>query len=69
MARKETSTSITGLGGVKETYRLLEYVTVDDIMEMLMQSTAAEIKTGTTEVLPVDRSVKDFLVRTHRGMV
>lgn len=68
MSRAEKSVSIVGIGGVKETYVLVEHVTVDDIMGLLMQGVAAEIKTGQPSTLPVPKDVKDFLVRTHVGV-
>ena len=67
MARNETSTTILNADGVRETYTLLEFVTVDDILLNQMQSLATEIKTGESGGMGVPRSVKDFLIRTYQG--
>ena len=67
MARNEKSTTILNADGVRETYRLLEFITIDDILLNRAQALAAEIKTGKNMGMDVPRSVKDYLIRTQQG--
>lgn len=67
MARNEKSTTILNADGVRETYRLLEFITIDDILLNRAQALAAEIKTGKNVGMDVPRSVKDYLIRTQQG--
>ena len=69
MARNEKSTTILNADGVRETYTLLEFITVDDILLNRAKSLAAEIKTGKNPGMDVPRSVKDYLIRTQQGQL
>ena len=67
MARDEKTTTILNADGVPETYTLLEFVTVDDILLNQAQAQAQRVRTGDDLGMGVPRSVKDFLVRTEGG--
>lgn len=66
MAREERSFTLTEPAGLRRTYVLLDYMTIDDVMEVAQQAVAARIKGNIAyeeDMFP--RALKDDLVRVR----
>ena len=66
MARNDRKFSIREQDGIRRTFRLMDYVTIDDIMELGQKAVAAEVKGRITypeNMFP--RELKDDLVLVH----
>lgn len=65
MARDETKFIARDHEGVPSEFTIVEFVTIDDVMEVAMKGAAAQIKFGTPYSSPHDKGTRDFLIRTH----
>lgn len=65
MARTENSFTITGPDARRRTYRVLDQVTIDDLMVVGAKAVIGEIALGVDYVSPFSREVRDHLIRTH----
>jgi len=63
--RVEKSVVYTDSNGLKKTYRILEHVTIDDLMVLCAKSVAADYRNSTVSGSPLSYGIKDHLVRLN----